>query len=90
MSEENKLQEEKDMEGRGLNEDEEDPKETLWYGLQKEMKEIFEQFFREQRPATTIYEYANRLLAIEKSYEKEGLSLEEIQEIRRKIVNGRN
>ena len=90
MSEENKLQEEKDMEGRGLNEDEEDHKATLWYGLQKEMKEIFEQFFREQRPATTIYEYANRLLAIEKSYEKEGLSLEEIQEIRRKIVNGRN
>ena len=89
MEEEKKLHEEKRMEGRGSFEDEEDYKATLWYDLEKEMKQIFEQFFKEPKPSTSIYDYARELTALGIKYEKAGLSWEEISEIRKDIVNGK-
>ena len=89
MVEEKKLHEEKRMEGRRLNEDEEDWKATLWYDLEKEMREIFEDFFKEPKPSTTVFNYGRKLMALEMKYEKEGLSWKEITEVRRDIVNGK-
>ena len=71
------------------NEDEEDHKATLWYDLEKEMKQIFEQFFKEPKPSTSIYNYARELTALGIKYEKAGLSWDEISEIRKDIVNGK-
>ena len=90
MLEEKKLHEGGCMEGRGSFEDEEDYKATLWYDLEKEMKQIFEQFFKEPKPSTTIYDYGRKLMALEMKYEKAGLSWEEIMELRRDIVNDKN
>ena len=70
-------------------EDREDHKATLCYGLEKEMREIFEQFFKESKTKTTIFDYGKKLMALEISYEKEGLDWEEITEVRRGIVNAR-
>ena len=86
MEEEKKLHEEKRMEGRGSFEDEEDYKATLWYDLEKEMKQIFEQFFKEPKPSTSVFDYGRKLMALEMEYEKEGLSWEDIQEVRKGIV----
>ena len=36
------------------NEDEEDHKATLWHDLEKEMKQIFEQFFKEPKQSTKL------------------------------------
>ena len=77
MLEEEKLHEKKRMEGRRLNEDEEDHKATLWYDLEKEMRGTFKYFLKE-------------MMVIELKYQKEGLSWEEITEMRRDIINGRN
>jgi len=73
-----------------LSEDEEDHKATLVYDLEKEMKQIFEQFFKEPKPSTTIYDYGRKLMALEIEYEKAGLSWEDIREVRRSIINGKN
>lgn len=89
MLEVGKLHEKKCMDGRVEKEDEEDWKATLWYDLEKEMKQIFEQFFKEPKPSTTIYDYGRKLMALEMEYEKEGLSWKEISEIRKDIVNGK-
>ena len=88
MGEVEKLHEEKRMEGRRLNEDEEDWKATLWYDLEKEMEEIFEQFNRKKQSMGTIGHFARRALAIETKYQKAGLSLEDIQKVRKEIVRG--
>ena len=90
MKEEKKLDEKKSMEGRESFEDEEDYKATLYYDLEKEMKQIFEQFFKEPKPSTSIYDYARELTALGIKYEKAGLSWDEIMEIRRGIINGKN
>lgn len=86
MGEEKKVHEEKRMEGRGSFEDEEDWKATLWYDLEKEMRDIFEQFNCKKQSMRTIGHFARGLLAIERKYKEEGLSWDEIQEIRKGIV----
>ena len=90
MEEEEKLHEGGRMGGRQLNEDESDHKATLRYDLEKEMREIFEDFFKEPKPSTTVFNYGRKLMALEMKYEKEGLSWKEITEVRRDIVNGKN
>ena len=75
-------------EERVAKEDVEDHKATLYYGLQKEMREIFEEFSREPKPQSTIFDYGRKLMALEIAYEKEGLNWEEIQEIRKGIRKG--
>ena len=89
MEEEKKLREKKGMEGRRLNEDEEDHKATLWYDLEKEMKQIVEQFNQKKQSMRTIGHFARGLLALERKYQKEGLSWEDIQEVRKGIVGGK-
>ena len=90
MLEEEKLHEKKRMGGRRLNEDEEDHKATLWYDLEKETKQIFEEFNRKKQSMRTIGHFARGLLAIEREYKKAGLSWEEIQDVRKGIINGKN
>ena len=68
-----KLHEKKRMEGRRLNEDEEDHKATLWYDLEKEIRGAFKYFLKE-------------IMVIELKYQKEGLSWEDIREVRKEIV----
>ena len=72
-----------------IREDEEDWKATLCYDLQKEMKQIFEQFNRKKQSMRTIGHFARGLLVIELKYKKKGLSSEDIEEIRRDIVNAK-
>jgi hypothetical protein len=55
-------------------EDREDHKATLCYDLEKETKQIFEQFTRKQQSMRTIGHFARGLLAIQHKYKKEGLS----------------
>jgi len=88
MSKEKKLHKGQRMGGRWLSEGESDHKATLWYDLEKEMREIFEQFFKE--PKTTIFDYGRKLMTLEMKYEKEGLSWGEIEEVRKGIINGKN
>jgi hypothetical protein len=92
MLEVKKLHEKKEMEEWELLEQsgDDDYQAMLCYYMEKEMKQIFEQFFKEPKPSTTIYDYGRKLMALEMEYEKEGLSWEEISEIRRDIVNGKN
>ena len=77
------------MEERVAKEDEEDHKATLCYDLEKEMKQIFEQFTRKKQSMGTVGHFARGLLAIQHKYKKEGLSSEDIEVVRREIVNGR-
>jgi hypothetical protein len=66
-------------------EDREDHKATLCYDLEKEMKQIFEQFTRKKQSMRTIGHFARGLWAIEQRYKREGLSWEEIEGVRRGI-----
>jgi len=92
MKEEKKLHEKKRMEGRRLNEaeieaeNEEDYKATLVYDLEKEIREIFEECSKKQKTKEMIYDCVTKILMVEVKYEKEGLSWEEIREIRKGIV----
>lgn len=96
MLEEKKLHEKKRMEGRRLNEaeieaeNEEDWKATLHFDLEKEMKQIVEQFNQKKQSMRTIGHFARGLIALELKYQKAGLSWEEIRKMRRDIVNGKN
>ena len=58
----------------------------LCYNLERRMREIFEEFFKESKPLQTVFDYGRRLMALEIAYEKEGVDWEEIQEIRRGIL----
>ena len=89
MKEEKKLDEKKSMEGRGSFEDEEDHKATLYYDLEKEIRLIFEQFTQKKQSMRTIGHFARGLLALEIKYQKEGLGWEDIDEIRKGVLNGR-
>lgn len=80
------MYEKKRVEGKGLTEDEEDHKATLWYDLEKEMKQIFGQFNRKKQSMKTIGHFARGIWATEQKYKKEGLSSEDIEEIRREIL----
>ena len=77
MEKEEKLHEKKRMGGRVEKEDEEDWKATLWCDLEKEMRGAFRYFLKE-------------ITVIELKYEKAGLSWEEIREVRKGILNGKN
>ena len=90
MPEEKKLREKKRMEERVEKENEEDYKTTLWYNLEKEMREIFEQFFKESKTPCTLYNYGRKLMVLELQYRKVGVSWGDIHFIRRDIVNGKN
>ena len=57
--------------------------------LEKEIREIFDQFIKEKKPSRAMHEYANKLIAVELKYQKEGLSFEEMQKVREAIVRGR-
>jgi len=72
-----------------LNEDEEDHKATLYYDLEKEMNQIFEEFFKEPNRETRLFTYMRKLMMLEMEYETEGLSLEEMREIRKGRINGK-
>ena len=93
MLEEKKLDEEVNL--KGLSEQEmreseqmaeDDYHATLCHSLENKMREIFEQFFKEPKPKTTIFDYGRKLMALEMAYEKEGLNWEEIHKIRRGIM----
>ena len=87
MEKEEKLHEKKRMDGRVEKEDEEDWKATLWYDLEKEMKQIFEEVTRKKQTVTR--DFTRELWAIEQKYKEAGLSLEEIEKARSGIANGK-
>ena len=61
----------------------------LCYNLERQMRDIFEQFCKESKPQQAVFDYGKRLIRLEAGYEKEGLSCEEIREVRRRILNDR-
>ena len=54
------------VDGRGLTEDEEDHKATLWYDLEKEMKQIFKQFPKVLKSSTVIFDCALKIWETER------------------------